>query len=88
MQSSAVWHDARLSRAPLPSVGLRFDFFRSTPGLRHLVLLGGGDKTKISVAAFGAIVMILLNVAYCVKNTAMVGCWRRKQWALVGFAFH
>jgi ABC-type nitrate/sulfonate/bicarbonate transport system permease component len=33
-----------------------------------LVLLGVGDRTKISVAAFGAALVILFNVAYCVIN--------------------
>ena len=33
-----------------------------------LVLFGVGDKTKISVAAFGAALVILFNVAYGVMN--------------------
>ena len=33
-----------------------------------LVLFGVGDETKISVAAFGAILVILFNVAYGVMN--------------------
>ena len=48
------------------------DFFRSTPASAmfplFLVLFGVGDKTKISVAAFGAILVILFNVAYGVIN--------------------
>ena len=48
------------------------DFFRSTPASAmfplFLVLFGVGDKTKISVAAFGAILVILFNVAYGVMN--------------------
>ncbi len=48
------------------------DFFRSTPASAmfplFLVLFGVGDKTKISVAAFGATLVILFNVAYGVMN--------------------
>jgi NitT/TauT family transport system permease protein len=33
-----------------------------------LVLFGVGDETKISVAAFGAMLVILFNVAYGVMN--------------------
>lgn len=48
------------------------DFFRSTPASAmfplFLVLFGVGDKTKISVAAFGAILVIVFNVAYGVMN--------------------
>ena len=48
------------------------DFFRSTPASAmfplFLVLFGVGDKTKISVAAFGAMLVILFNVAYGVMN--------------------
>jgi sulfonate transport system permease protein len=48
------------------------DFFRSTPASAmfplFLVLLGVGDETKIAVAAFGAILVILFNVAYGVMN--------------------
>jgi NitT/TauT family transport system permease protein len=48
------------------------DFFRSTPASAmfplFLVLFGVGDKTKVSVAAFGAILVILFNVAYGVMN--------------------
>ena len=33
-----------------------------------LVLFGVGDKTKISVAAFGAALVIMFNVAYGVMN--------------------
>src|SRR6266568_3210834 len=48
------------------------DFFRSTPASAmfplFLVLFGVGDKTKISVAAFGAALVILFNVAYWVMN--------------------
>jgi sulfonate transport system permease protein len=49
------------------------DFFRSTPASAmfplFLVLFGVGDETKIAVAAFGAILVILFNVAYGVMNT-------------------
>lgn len=48
------------------------DFFRSTPASAmfplFLVLFGVGDETKISVAAFGAILVILFNIAYGVMN--------------------
>ena len=48
------------------------DFFRSTPASAmfplFLVLFGVGDETKISVAAFGAVLVILFNVAYGVMN--------------------
>jgi NitT/TauT family transport system permease protein len=49
------------------------DFFRSTPTSAmfplFLVLFGVGDKTKIAVAAFGASLVILFNVAYGVMNS-------------------
>jgi len=52
------------------------DFFRSTPASAmfplFLVLFGVGDKTKISVAAFGAALVILFNVAYGVMNARKV----------------
>lgn len=48
------------------------DFFRSTPASvvfpLFLVLFGTGEKTKIAVAAFGAALVILFNVAYGVMN--------------------
>jgi sulfonate transport system permease protein len=48
------------------------DFFRSTPASAmfplFLVVFGVGDETKIAVAAFGAILVILFNVAYGVMN--------------------
>ncbi len=54
------------------SVEFVIDFFRSTPASAmfplFLVLFGVGDKTKISVAAFGAVLVILFNVAYGVMN--------------------
>src|SRR5467141_3303804 len=54
------------------SVEFLIDFFRSTPASAmfplFLVLFGVGDKTKISVAAFGAVLVILFNVAYGVMN--------------------
>jgi sulfonate transport system permease protein len=52
------------------------DFFRSTPASAmfplFLVLFGVGDETKISVAAFGAILVILFNVAYGVINARKI----------------
>jgi sulfonate transport system permease protein len=54
------------------SLEFLIDFFRSTPASAmfplFLVLFGVGDETKISVAAFGAILVILFNVAYGVMN--------------------
>jgi ABC-type nitrate/sulfonate/bicarbonate transport system permease component len=54
------------------SVEFVIDFFRSTPASAmfplFLVLFGVGDKTKIAVAAFGAVLVILFNVAYGVMN--------------------
>jgi NitT/TauT family transport system permease protein len=54
------------------SVEFVIDFFRSTPASAmfplFLVLFGVGDETKISVAAFGATLVILFNVAYGVMN--------------------
>jgi NitT/TauT family transport system permease protein len=54
------------------SVEFIIDFFRSTPASAmfplFLVLFGVGDETKISVAAFGAVLVILFNVAYGVMN--------------------
>jgi ABC-type nitrate/sulfonate/bicarbonate transport system permease component len=54
------------------SVEFVVDFFRSTPASAmfplFLVLFGVGDRTKISVAAFGATLVILFNVAYGVMN--------------------
>lgn len=48
------------------------DFFRSTPASAmfplFLVLFGVGDRTKIYVASFGAVLAILFNVAYAVMN--------------------
>src|SRR5260370_31746821 len=54
------------------SVEFLIDFFRSTPASAmfplFLVLFGVGDRTKVSVAAFGAALVILFNVAYGVMN--------------------
>jgi NitT/TauT family transport system permease protein len=48
------------------------DFFRSTPASAmfplFLVLFGVGEATKIAVAAFGAALVILFNVAYGVMQ--------------------
>jgi sulfonate transport system permease protein len=55
------------------SVEFVVDFFRSTPASAmfplFLVLFGVGNETKIAVAAFGAALVILFNVAYGVMNT-------------------
>jgi sulfonate transport system permease protein len=54
--------------------GIEFaiDFFRSTPASAmfplFLVLFGVGEQTKIAVAAFGAALAILFNVAYGVMS--------------------
>jgi ABC-type nitrate/sulfonate/bicarbonate transport system permease component len=54
------------------SVEFVIDFFRSTPASAmfplFLVLFGVGDATKVSVAAFGAALVIVFNVAYGVMN--------------------
>ena len=54
------------------SVEFIIDFFRSTPASAmfplFLVLFGVGDRTKIYVASFGAVLAILFNVAYAVMN--------------------
>ena len=54
------------------SVEFVVDFFRSTPASAmfplFLVIFGVGELTKISVAAFGAALVILFNVAYGVMN--------------------
>lgn len=54
------------------SVEFVVDFFRSTPASAlfplFLVIFGVGDVAKISVAAFGAALVILFNVAYGVMN--------------------
>ncbi len=54
------------------SLEFLIDFFRSTPASAmfplFLVLFGVGDETKIAVAAFGAVLVILFNVAYGVMN--------------------
>jgi ABC-type nitrate/sulfonate/bicarbonate transport system permease component len=54
------------------SVEFIIDFFRSTPASAmfplFLVIFGVGDRTKIYVAAFGAALVILFNVAYGVMN--------------------
>lgn len=54
------------------SVEFVVDFFRSTPASAvfplFLVIFGVGDSTKILVAAFGASLVILFNVAYGVMN--------------------
>ncbi|MBA2960557.1 MULTISPECIES: ABC transporter permease [Ramlibacter] len=54
------------------SIEFVIDFFRSTPASvvfpLFLVLFGTGEKTKIAVAAFGAALVILFNVAYGVMN--------------------
>ncbi|MBK4735390.1 ABC transporter permease [Noviherbaspirillum pedocola] len=48
------------------------DFFRSTPASAmfplFLILFGSGEGTKIAVAAFGAALAILFNVAYGVMH--------------------
>lgn len=54
------------------SVEFVIDFFRSTPASAmfplFLVIFGVGDRTKVYVAAFGAFLVILFNVAYGVMN--------------------
>ncbi len=54
------------------AIEFAIDFFRSTPASAmfplFLVLFGVGEKTKIAVAAFGAALAILFNVAYGVMS--------------------
>lgn len=54
------------------SIEFTIDFFRSTPASAmfplFLVMFGVGERTKIAVAAFGAALAILFNVAYGVMN--------------------
>jgi ABC-type nitrate/sulfonate/bicarbonate transport system permease component len=54
------------------SVEFVIEFFRSTPASAlfplFLVIFGVGDRTKVYVAAFGAMLVILFNVAYGVMN--------------------
>jgi sulfonate transport system permease protein len=54
------------------SIEFAIDFFRSTPASAmfplFLVIFGTGEKTKIAVAAFGAALVILFNVAYGVMG--------------------
>ena len=55
--------------------------------LLFLVLFGVGDRTKISVAAFGAALVILFNVAYGVMNApARRACSRPRRWERRGCA--
>ena len=60
------------STALYRSVEFVVDFFRSTPASAvfplFLAISGPGDATKIQVAAFGASLVILFNVAYGVMN--------------------
>ncbi|WP_108658842.1 ABC transporter permease [Acuticoccus kandeliae] len=60
------------SRALYRSIEFTIDFFRSTPASAlfplFLVLFGVGEEAKIAVAAFGAALIILFNVAYGVMN--------------------
>lgn len=64
----ALGSDERVYR----SLEFVIDFFRSTPASAmfplFLVIFGVGDMTKILVAAFGAALVILFNVAYGVMN--------------------
>ncbi|NMG49102.1 ABC transporter permease subunit [Azoarcus communis] len=54
------------------SIEFAIDFFRSTPASAmfplFLVIFGVGELTKIAVAAFGAALVILFNVAYGVMG--------------------
>lgn len=60
------------SRKLYESIEFTIDFFRSTPASAmfplFLVIFGVGEKTKIAVAAFGAALVILFNVAYGVMG--------------------
>jgi NitT/TauT family transport system permease protein len=58
------------------SIEFVIDFFRSTPASAmfplFLVLFGVGEATKVAVAAFGAGLVILFNVAYGVMQARKV----------------
>jgi len=60
------------SRRVYAAVEFIIDFFRSTPASAmfpmFLVIFGVGERTKIAVAAFGAALVILFNVAYGVMQ--------------------
>lgn len=60
------------SRKVYRSVEFIIDFFRSTPATAmfplFLLLFGLGDFSKIAVAAFAALLVIVFNVAYGVMN--------------------
>ena len=61
------------------SIEFAIDFFRSTPASAmfplFLVIFGAGEQTKIAVAAFGAALVILFNVAYGVMGAAKAGAF-------------
>ena len=54
------------------SVEFLIDFFRSTPATAlfplFMIVFGLGDLSKIAVAAFSSVLIILFNVAYGVMN--------------------
>ncbi|TVT58930.1 MAG: ABC transporter permease [Azoarcus sp. PHD] len=60
------------SKAFYESIEFAIDFFRSTPASAmfplFLVIFGVGELTKIAVAAFGAALVIMFNVAYGVMG--------------------
>jgi len=60
------------SDAVYRAIEFTIDFFRSTPASAlfplFLVFFGVGEEAKIAVAAFGAALIILFNVAYGVMN--------------------
>jgi len=68
------------SRKVYDGIEFAIDFFRSTPASAmfplFLVIFGVGEKTKIAVAAFGAGLVILFNVAY-----GVMGVRRQRQLA-------
>jgi ABC-type nitrate/sulfonate/bicarbonate transport system permease component len=68
------------SRKVYDSIEFAIDFFRSTPASAmfplFLVIFGVGETTKIAVAAFGAGLVILFNVAY-----GVMGVRRQRQLA-------
>ena len=65
------------------SIEFAIDFFRSTPASAmfplFLVIFGAGEQTKIAVAAFGAALVILFNVAY-----GVMGARKQRQLAARG----
>jgi len=61
------------SKKVYESLEFLIDFFRSLPATAifplFLLILGVGDESKIAVAAFGAVLIIIFNTAHGVKHS-------------------